>query len=43
MHLLSSNTAEKRCEVVVTNDKVHFALLIGGGVPYFHLTLATSR
>lgn len=43
IHLSRSNTAEKRCEVVVNNDKVHFVLLIVGGVPNFHLTLAEGR
>ena len=43
IHLLCSNIAEERCEVVVNNDKVHLVLLLSGGVLDFDLTLAKGR
>lgn len=43
IHLLRSNNAEERCEVVANNDKVHFVLLLNGGVLDFDLTLAKGR
>lgn len=43
IHLLRRNTAEERCVVVANNDKVHFVLLLNGGVLDFDLTLAKGR